>query len=91
MTGDDRQRLQQRRLALSGRLFVQQAVQIEQAPPGVFLVGAAAGRARPRQVGLIHDRETTVEPLERERGGVEARQGGQQDLLVGESLGGTSR
>ena len=91
MTGDERQRLEQRRFALSGRLFVQQAVQVEQAAPGAFLVGAAAGRARPRQVGLIHDRETTVEPLERERGGVEARQCGQQGVLVGENFGGASR
>ena len=76
MTGDDRQRLEQRRFARFGRLFVQQAVEVEQAAPGAFLVSAAADRARPRQVGLIHDRETAVEPLERERGGVEARQRG---------------
>ena len=91
VTGDDRQRIEQRRFARFGPLFVQQAVQVEQAAPGAFLVGAAARRARPRQVGLIDDRETAVEPLQRERGGVEARQGGQQDVLVGQGLGGTCR
>ena len=90
VAADDLQRVEQRRLADTSIRLFGNAVQVEQAPPGAFFVGASVGRPQPLQVRLVDDREAPVESLQGERHGMEIRQRGQQTTLLGEGVGGSS-